>query len=331
MTAFKDSPKKTVQETRGITIYYKSTCSLREPEAFCSWRLHRARLSGNFITHSYCMFPGNSTTITKFDTPHSQAMNTQINNIQRADRCTMGSSQEDRFDGCAPLTRRSTSRIYLDSPSIIPERQLRSCSAPQLHQLTPDARVGGARLFDLFYSIIFSLVHVTLTAVLSPVLGNKAQQRHQRRSRPSTESSMRSLPPIMGESDPELAMSGVERLSGRGSASYQPILKTQGTSRRFSGDNVPALPDYHIKSVHFPAPERARPPLGRIGLTSSSVISSASGSTASNSTSSKSDSRRGRPCRLTPQTSSSRSNSGTRFASSPFNSSRMAHSTYFLE
>jgi hypothetical protein len=264
--------------------------------------------------------------------PHSQAMNRQTNNIQRADRCTMGSSREERFDVCMPSTRRSTSRMTMDSPSSFPERQLRSSSAPQHHQLTPDARVGGARLFDIFYSVIFSLVHVTLTVVLSPVLGNKAQQRHQRRSRPPTEPSVvSSLPPIMGESDPELAMSGVERPSGRTSSSYLPILKTQGTSRRCSGEYAPAQPDNNHKSVHFPAPERARPPLGRIGLTSTSVISSGSCSTASTSSSSKSNSKRGRLSRLTPLTPPTRGNSSTRMASSPFNSSRMAHSTYFLE
>jgi hypothetical protein len=260
-------------------------------------------------------------------------MNPHTSNIPRSDSCTMGSSQEEPFDQCRPSTRRSTSRTAVDSPSSVrPERQHRSSSAPQHHQLTTyDSRVGGARLFDLFYSLIYSLVHVALTAVLSPVLGNKAQRRHQRRSHPPNESVEMSLPPNLEDSDPELAMSGVERLSCRGSALYQPILKAQGISRRCSGDSVPAPIGNSHKSVHFPAPERVRPPLGRIGLTSSSLTSSSTGLTASTSTSSRGESRRGRPSRLTPLTSPSRSNCVTRAAPSTFNSSRMAHSTYFLD
>jgi hypothetical protein len=253
-------------------------------------------------------------------------MNPQIS-IQRSGSGTMGPSHEE-----SPSTRRSRSRIAMESAfSDHPQRQQRS-SAPQHHLLTSDTPVGGARLFDLFYSLIFSLVHVALTVVLAPVLGNKGQQRHQsRRSHPPTESSVRSLPPNMGESDPELAMPGIESLSSGGNASYQPILKTQSLSRRCCGDNIPAPTDNNQKSVRFPAPERPRPPLGRIGLSSSSLTSSSSGSTASTSSSLTSEGGRERPSRLTPQTTSRRGNSGARMASSPFKSSRMAHSTYFLE
>ena len=260
---------------------------------------------------------------------HSQAMNPQIANIQRSDSGTMGLSHEERS---RPSTRRSRSRVAMESPSSdYPQRQHRS-SAPQHQQLTSDTRVGGARLFDLFYSLIFSLVHVALTAVLSPVLGNKGQQRHRRCSQHPPESSARSLSPNMRERDPELAMSGVASHSDCGGASsYQPILKTQNLSRRGCGDNVPSLMNNNHESVRFPAPERARPPLGRIGLSSSSVTSSSSGSNISTSSSQRSEGRRENPSRFAPQTTPNRSHNDTRVASSPFKSSRMAHSTHFLE
>lgn len=224
--------------------------------------------------------------------------------------------------------------------------QQRGISSPQHHQLTPDTRVRGGKLFDLFYSLIFSLVHVALTAILAPVLGNKDQQRNRRRTH---------LPPHnMEESDPELAIPTDEIINmNSGSSSFhQPILKsTQGLSRRNFADDVAVPMENNNKSVHFPAPERARPPLGRIGLTPSSLSSSCSGggstassslskraskgggSTASSSSSKRASKRERRPKVITPQTTiiSSPVKSGVHMASSPFQSPRMVHSTYFLE
>jgi len=221
----------------------------------------------------------------------------------------------------------TTTRVPTDHP---PESQQRGISSPQHHQLTPDTRVRGGKLFDLFYSLIFSLVHVALTAILAPVLGNKDQQRNRRRTH---------LPPHnMEESDPELAIPTDEIINmNSGSSSFhQPILKsTQGLSRRNFADDVAVPMENNNKSVHFPAPERARPPLGRIGLTPSSLSSSCSsgGSTASSSSSKRASKRVRRPKVITPQTTiiSSPVKSGEHMASSPFQSPRMVHSTYFLE
>ena len=237
----------------------------------------------------------------------------------------------------------TTTRVPTDNP---PESQQRGISSPQHHHLTPDTRVRGGKLFDLFYSLIFSLVHVALTAILAPVLGNKDQQRNRRRTH---------LPPHnMEESDPELAIPTDEIINmNSGSSSFhQPILKsTQGLSRRNFADDVAVPMENNNKSVHFPAPERARPPLGRIGLTPSSLSSSCSGggstassslskraskgggSTASSSSSKRASKRERRPKVITPQTTiiSSPVKSGVHMASSPFQSPRMVHSTYFLE
>ena len=225
----------------------------------------------------------------------------------------------------------STSRVSTD---YLPDSQQREIS-PQHHQVTPDdTRVRGGKLFDLFYSLIFSLVHVALTAILAPVLGNKDQQRNRRRTHlPPNESHVRSLQPHnMEESDLESAMPTDEIINMK--SYHQPILKSsQGLSRRNFADDVAVPMENNNKSVHFPAPERARPPLGRIGLTSSSLSSSTcGGSTASSSSLKRASKRERRSKVISPQTTtSSPIKSGVRMASSQFQSPRMVHSSYFLE
>lgn len=188
---------------------------------------------------------------------------------------------------------------------------------------TEDAAAAG--IFDFFYQLIFSLVHIALTVVLSPVLG-KDQKKQRQRSKSkscaaSESSSQQSLPspnpPMMD--DPECGMSvgsGSSNSSGSSSNSrsyshHQPIL------RRSGGEPTSA----EKKSVRFPAPERSRPPLGRFNVSSSSSVCSASSGSSSGSSSSKS--RRDRSARMP----SSRGKSPL----GRLGGRRMNHSSYFLE
>lgn len=201
------------------------------------------------------------------------------------------------------------------------DRQERSSrpSGPQHHELSPDV-ADDSCFFDFFYQVIFSLVHLALSVVLTPVLG-KSLARRREPWKP---------PPKANVDDPELA---IPESDSESVGSYQPILKTM--SRR-CGDNLSEK-----KSVRFPPPER-RIPLGRIGLPSSSSSSSSS----SRSVSSRSS------C-FSPSVSSSDSESsssrgerregavrnskplGSRRRLSPlplgrFPSPRMNHSTYYF-
>jgi len=209
-----------------------------------------------------------------------------------------------------------------------PQRQ----TAPQHHALSPE--MGDASTFDFFYQLIFSIVHAALSLVLSPVLGNGKGNK--------VRSSSQSLQPKMD--DPELAMeeevdyinpSYVRTNSNNGA--YAPILRTD--ARRSAGE-------IEKKSVRFPEPQRQRPPLGRIGLSSSRSLSSTSSAPLPRPSSSRRPHYRSDDRSVTSTESepsyfrgerSSRSNfprHGGRRARSPLGrlaSSRMHHSSYFLE
>mmetsp|Transcript_15990 Transcript_15990/g.33799 ORF Transcript_15990/g.33799 Transcript_15990/m.33799 type:complete len:237 (+) Transcript_15990:117-827(+) len=199
------------------------------------------------------------------------------------------------------------------------QQQQRSSISSVPQPLTPDSK--DSCFFDFFYQIIFWMVHLSLSTVLSPILGKD-------RTPPTKESSSQSSssPPKMD--DPELAMPENNSVVANGcsesssSSSYPPILKTE--SRRCSDALV------EKKSVRFPPPERPRPPLGRIGLSSSSVSSCSSSSSRSVSSSESDSSSRsgGRSER------SVRNSSRGRRTVSPLgrlSSSRIHHSSYFLE
>eukprot|EP00571_Detonula_confervacea_P008559 CAMPEP_0172315078 /NCGR_PEP_ID=MMETSP1058-20130122/24046_1 /TAXON_ID=83371 /ORGANISM="Detonula confervacea, Strain CCMP 353" /LENGTH=250 /DNA_ID=CAMNT_0013029075 /DNA_START=65 /DNA_END=817 /DNA_ORIENTATION=+ len=233
-----------------------------------------------------------------------------------------------------PLPRRSRSHPDSMDCDHMHEEHQRSSSTPQHHQLTPKQSVnsGAQHAFDFFYSLVFSLVHAALTIFLAPVL--RKDRRRTASSKVRRSPSWRSC--YSAESDPELAIPerGDDSTSSRstttsssGGSYHQPILKTQ--SSRLSSENK--------KSVRFPAPERSRPPLGRIGVgsSSSSVSSSSTGSSSSRS----SGGRRERSSSRTGSSNGSMSRTTTplrsdRRTSSPFGrmtSPRMSHSAYFLE
>eukprot|EP00579_Thalassiosira_antarctica_P026908 CAMPEP_0202016452 /NCGR_PEP_ID=MMETSP0905-20130828/34455_1 /ASSEMBLY_ACC=CAM_ASM_000554 /TAXON_ID=420261 /ORGANISM="Thalassiosira antarctica, Strain CCMP982" /LENGTH=210 /DNA_ID=CAMNT_0048576833 /DNA_START=56 /DNA_END=684 /DNA_ORIENTATION=+ len=200
----------------------------------------------------------------------------------------MSSPQEDHPSRSSqrPPRRSRSHPDASDGPDGSAGHQQRSSRSnkPQGHKLTPETK--DACLFDFLYRAVFSLVHMALSMVLSPVLS---------KDRPRTNESSQSLSPNMD--DPELAMpeNGSVANSCGSSSSYPPILKTD--FRRCSSS-----PETEKKSVRFPAPERARPPLGRIGLTSSSISFSSSSSRSLSSSESESSSRSGgrreRPARL---------------------------------
>lgn len=182
------------------------------------------------------------------------------------------------------------------------------------HQLSPEMPpvVGGAQIFALFYSLIFSVVHAALTMVFTPVLGSSSREGRRRRptspaaSERRVQSSPRSLSPrprqsdgnnIMRESDdPELAMVEINSgIGGDGSAYHKPVPMTQSltsASSRSSRSSSYVLSSVdENKAVRFSGQGRARPPLGRIERLSSSLSSTGSvGSTSSSSTSSSSSS-----------------------------------------
>lgn len=225
-------------------------------------------------------------------------------------------------------------------------QQLLRSSTPHHHQLSREPTKDVAQIFDFFYQVVFSLVHIALTVVLAPVLGGKEHKRHnnQRRTRgdeypmPSQSSSSSSLPQVDMMDDPESGISVGSRgsaASSSASSSYQPILKVQlhqQHQQRVSGHS-----SGEKKSVRFPVPQRSRPPLGRIGLNSSSpAISSSSSRSAASSSSSRSETKR-RDSRNS--TASSRSSTapnnkrGSRRTTSPLGrlASPRMQSTYFLE
>ncbi|KAL3772031.1 hypothetical protein ACHAWU_008053 [Discostella pseudostelligera] len=241
-----------------------------------------------------------------------------------------------------------------------PPQQLQPQQYAQQHQLSPEMPhpVGGAQIFALFYSLIFSVVHAALTMVFTPVLGNNSKDRRRQQTAPAVSSPRSLLPPRQSESniimresdDPEMAM--VDIISGGDGSSYhQPILKSQSSTSSSrssrSGSYVLSSVDEN-KVVRFPGQGRARPPLGRIDRLSSLSSVSSVGSTSSSSTLSSSSSRnniggrreRSRPASaqhlnttLSSRSSFSRSGPVPRI-SSPFGrmtSPRMTHSTYFLE
>ncbi len=215
---------------------------------------------------------------------------------------------------------------------------------PQHNQLSPDMPpLGGAHIFALFYSLIFSVVHAALTMVFTPVLGNSSNGRQQTPAAVRRrESSPRSfLPPrendgnIMVECDPELAMVD-NKNGGDGSTYHQPIPKCQSltsssrSSRSSSGGSYILSSVDENKVVRFPGQGRIRPPLGRIERLSSFTSVSSGGSRGRRE--------RSRPTSQQHQTTTSprsfRSSSPVPRTSSPFGrmtSPRMSHSTYFLE
>lgn len=208
--------------------------------------------------------------------------------------------------------------------------------------LGPEPSEEASQIFDFIYHLIYSLVHMGLTVILAPVLSGKREERSRRTT--TTEGRERSwdrppLSPVV--EDPECGMSVGS--DDRSDAPYRhPILKTQ-QSRRSS--DFPASFENgngNKKSVRFPAPERSRPPLGRIGSLKSSAATVGSTSTASTSSSlsrsssstgsdsSGASSRRDRSWRA----SHGDGRAGARRRSSPLGrlaSPRMNHSTYFLE
>lgn len=250
----------------------------------------------------------------------------------------MNAQHQEHPSHSRPSSERPPRRARPHPDSMVSEHVMheehQASTPPQHHEFTPEQPAEGSAsaAFDFFYSLVFSFVHAALTVLFSPVL------RKDRRRRPaSTKSKARrsSSWRTFMENDPELAIPNdatdtSSNTRGSSSGSYhQPILKTQ--SSRLSSDNK--------KSVRFPAPERSRPPLGRIGVGSSS--SSVSSSSSNSSSSSRSGARRKeRSSSRTGVTSYSGSSCTTpsrgngRRTSSSFGtmtSPRMSHSSYFLE
>ena len=248
-------------------------------------------------------------------------------------------------------------RLHEDGPHS--DRSPSQPAQPQHHQLSPEIPpVGGAHIFALFYSLIFSVVHAALTMVFTPVLGNSSNGRQQTPAAVRRrESSSRSLSPprendsntMVESDDPELAMVDNNNGGDGGGGYHQHIptyqsLTSSSRSSRSSGRSYILSSVDENKVVRFPGQGRIRPPLGRIvRLSSLSSISSGGSSptsTSSSSSSSRSGGRRerSRPTSQQHQTTTSprsfRSSGPVPRTSSPFGrmtSPRMSHSTYFLE
>lgn len=249
-------------------------------------------------------------------------------------------------------SKRLTSRrsVPTEGEHIIHEEQQprSSSSSPQHHQLTPDPpEDGGPAIFDFFYSLLFSLVHSALTMVLAPVLRKDRRSRRKAAGSSTAESKEQRSPSWRSfiEKDPELAIPNdaqLDEATSVGSSSsvgsyHQPILKTQACHRTRISTSTSTSDKK--KSVRFPVPQRSRPPLGRIGVGSSS---SPSVSSASSNSSSRSGVRRversSSRTALTSGYSSSRRASPRRGngyrTSSPLQKMagpRMTHSACFLE
>lgn len=161
-----------------------------------------------------------------------------------------------------------------------------SKTAPQHHALSADEH--EVRVFDFLYRVIFSMVHMALSTILSPVLDGRGGGKRRRKPEPSRQQPS-SYP------DPELAMPPSTHSEdihhhdndrGTINPSYSPILKTESSTRHCRVPSKSDLSTGERKSVRFPAPERTRIPLGRIGLSSSSSLGSQkTGSSCSNGSS----------------------------------------------
>lgn len=216
-------------------------------------------------------------------------------------------------------------------------------------------------IFEFFYQVIFSLVHTTLSFVLSPLMKHKpkagssrsnmvhqavstSQPRSSRRSSssaiPSTSHAPRRVNPIVtierdtqqyaNDYDPEAAMGGVEDDTASMKPSYSPSALRRNNSntdkKRSSGTSR--------KAVHFPV-EKRRPPLGRIGVNPTtsrcSVLSESSASTATTPSSVSICSSRSNVKRSSYMQSAFGRHPLDRIRMSATGSSpRTHHSTYFL-
>ena len=274
-----------------------------------------------------------------------------------------------------PMVMSADYNNYVDGPSCGSEKHtntMLSSQQQQAVQLSPE-KLTEPHIFDFFYSLIFSLVHSALTAVLSPVLSSTtktvAKRTSGRRRGGEQPQSSRSLhhhqqqveqpqriiedpeigtsipqypPPVVDDSD---CMSVASHTSHSSSCSRyrrnssKPILRTQGSGGSSSSRRNSEMDK---KSVHFPIPERARPPLGRINARSSSSVGSGSSDDSSPSslprlaergTESTTTTTTRRPSSRQVQVAPIVASSRPRRTLSPFrmNTPRMAHSSYFLE
>lgn len=176
----------------------------------------------------------------------------------------MSNPQEDhppRSPEQSPRDVRCLPDVRLDGSdgSVQGQRSSRSNS-----QYPPNAKTADDCLFDFLYRLIFSLVRSALSVVLSPLLGKDLPTKGETL-----------LSQSFHVTDIELARQESSNSAASSSNSYPPILKTE--SRRYC-DISPEK-----KSVRFPVSERPRPPLGRIGLSSSSTFVSNSSRSVSSS------------------------------------------------
>eukprot|EP00584_Thalassiosira_punctigera_P014331 CAMPEP_0172568278 /NCGR_PEP_ID=MMETSP1067-20121228/119258_1 /TAXON_ID=265564 ORGANISM="Thalassiosira punctigera, Strain Tpunct2005C2" /NCGR_SAMPLE_ID=MMETSP1067 /ASSEMBLY_ACC=CAM_ASM_000444 /LENGTH=236 /DNA_ID=CAMNT_0013359841 /DNA_START=35 /DNA_END=746 /DNA_ORIENTATION=+ len=159
---------------------------------------------------------------------------------------SMGNSQEDyptRSSQRPPRPSRPQTDALEEVPDESSDNQQRSSRSggPQHQKLTPDSE--DFCFFDIFYRVIFSIVHLALSTVLSPVLSKERMQ-------PKNNESLQPLLPKRMD-DPELAMPDTDNQSVVSSSSFQPILKTE--TRRCNDLSA------EKKSVRFPAPEDRAP------------------------------------------------------------------------
>lgn len=263
--------------------------------------------------------------------------------------------------------RRSRPRPVAMTTVEEPQKMVGNESPPpqyQQHQLSPSPSKlsDPSQIFDFFYSLIFSFVHSALLAVLSPVMGSaksnaRPSSTSRRRVSPSSKSRSLSVNPSYSQveeqpphatnevEDPEMGqqqqqqqrsspipqMLPIDNSDCMSVASHSSqrsgVLHTQPSSSRRRDSDL----SVEKKVVRFPAPERKRIPLGRVGFSvnsssshhrRSSNESLGSNNSSSEHSSSSSNSREGR---------SSIAPTNRRRTLSPFKMNRMAHSSYFLE
>ena len=262
----------------------------------------------------------------------------------------------DHHHGCS-------SADYHESFSSMPQPQHHQLSQEQPTTISTMSEKESPQFFDFLYQVIFSLVHLALTAVLTPVMGRKKSKKSRRTNShhaaaeyqqqccppsPPIKCMSSTMPPpshMDMMDDPESGMSvssgSVSSHSSRDSSHsshrsssypqqqhHQPILRRASQQQPHQSSLDDIYREGSRKTVRFPVPERSRPPLGRIGAHSSSSVSSSSVSSTSSSSSSA-ESRR----ESTRRTTSRREGSSHRRTPSPLGrlASRRMHSTYFLE
>ena len=174
---------------------------------------------------------------------------------------------------------------------------------PQSPSYIPSAPKPDECIFDYFYRIIFAFVNAALTIVLDPML---------KKARSTNVSSACLTKPSPTHSDPEIAI---------------PFDPPVDSSR------APRVHHYeqrrHVqKRVHFPVPERPRPPLGRICVSSSPSAASLNFCDSSITSSSSSSDRSRSSARGRVHSSKLGRLPLDRIRMSP--SPRTHHSTYFL-